>query len=180
MNAASQPMNIPSYTIPMKVQVEGSAPGELDFQAYERGLRNAFDGSTAYLSKVDAMTAAIRMRGRAAPAAPQEEEVMVDSVKGPMLPGPDGRQLYSMRSEDTFLAGNCSKSFLACSKRWDQLSSTERKIMLITAAKKTSKLREQGEDKGRRQDGLTFNVTRPYFDPRLQAAWLNASTIPGD
>uniref|UniRef100_A0A6T0YBH3 Uncharacterized protein n=1 Tax=Alexandrium monilatum TaxID=311494 RepID=A0A6T0YBH3_9DINO len=171
---------IPSYTFPVKVNVEGAALGEVDFKAYEFGVQNAYDGSTAKFGKVDAMTAAIRMRGASRAPVLQEEEVLVDSVKGPLIMGPDGRPIGSTRGEDTQMSGNTSKSYLACSKNWDQLTSTEKKIMLLTAAKKSAKLRESAEVKGKRTDPHhpMFNITRPYFDPRDQKAWQNAWTIP--
>eukprot|EP00413_Alexandrium_margalefii_P037513 CAMPEP_0204602090 /NCGR_PEP_ID=MMETSP0661-20131031/56443_1 /ASSEMBLY_ACC=CAM_ASM_000606 /TAXON_ID=109239 /ORGANISM="Alexandrium margalefi, Strain AMGDE01CS-322" /LENGTH=178 /DNA_ID=CAMNT_0051613025 /DNA_START=122 /DNA_END=656 /DNA_ORIENTATION=- len=174
--------SMPGYTYPVKVQIEGAELGEVDFKAYELGVRNVLDGSTTKLDKVSAMTAAIRMRSTAGAPAPQEEEVTVDSVKGPMAMGLDGRPVGSMRAEDSILSGNTSKAYSACSKNWDQLTSTEKKIMLITAAKKNSKVRALAEAEGYqvKPQAVGFNVTRPYFDLSQQQAWQDAWTIPDD
>merc|ERR1740129_1175662 len=70
------------------VTIGGAQHDEAGFRALEGGLRNAFDGSTISMSRVDAVTTATRFRA----AAPKEveEELTVHFALGPMVA--DGRK----------------------------------------------------------------------------------------
>merc|ERR1719203_446062 len=91
----------------------------------------------------------------------------------------DGKKSPLRAGEDTML-GRVSKSYLACSKKWEDLTSTEKNIMLITAAKKNVKSHESGPSPPLDYSYSYFSSIRPSFSMHEADAWQNAWTIPDD